>query len=138
MAASSCLSTMRRISLDMEAPCFNRNATHPPRSHRAKRPTRNSRAAPMASNDPAAVPSAPIVSCASRGPVDRMPVAKKSAKVNPLEDASAATSSWRHPSPRGRCQPAATAARSEEHMSELQSLRHLVCRLLLEKKKQKQ
>src|SRR5438045_6350963 len=28
-------------------------------------------------------------------------------------------------------------ARSEEHMSELQSLRHLVCRLLLEKKKKK-
>src|SRR5437899_10008489 len=29
-------------------------------------------------------------------------------------------------------------ARSEEHTSELQSLRHLVCRLLLEKKKQVQ
>src|SRR5205814_5238701 len=29
------------------------------------------------------------------------------------------------------------AARSEEHTSELQSLRHLVCRLLLEKKKTK-
>src|SRR5262245_63564790 len=28
-----------------------------------------------------------------------------------------------------------TRARSEEHTSELQSLRHLVCRLLLEKKK---
>src|SRR5437899_5394781 len=28
--------------------------------------------------------------------------------------------------------------RSEEHTSELQSLRHLVCRLLLEKKKNKQ
>src|SRR5437899_8249895 len=28
-----------------------------------------------------------------------------------------------------------TAERSEEHTSELQSLRHLVCRLLLEKKK---
>src|SRR5262245_64705136 len=28
-----------------------------------------------------------------------------------------------------------TGARSEEHTSELQSLRHLVCRLLLEKKK---
>src|SRR5262245_25378835 len=28
-----------------------------------------------------------------------------------------------------------TAARSEEHTSELQSLRHLVCRLLLEKNK---
>src|SRR5262245_64050802 len=29
-------------------------------------------------------------------------------------------------------------ARSEEHTSELQSLRHLVCRLLLEKKKHQQ
>src|SRR5262245_66323192 len=34
--------------------------------------------------------------------------------------------------------PALPAARSEEHTSELQSLRHLVCRLLLEKKKKKQ
>src|SRR5262245_66005239 len=32
---------------------------------------------------------------------------------------------------------ATAAARSEEHTSELQSLRHLVCRLLLEKKKKK-
>src|SRR5262245_62266171 len=31
--------------------------------------------------------------------------------------------------------PAPTISRSEEHTSELQSLRHLVCRLLLEKKK---
>src|SRR5436853_4411294 len=31
---------------------------------------------------------------------------------------------------------AGQAGRSEEHTSELQSLRHLVCRLLLEKKKQ--
>src|SRR5438045_5021168 len=31
----------------------------------------------------------------------------------------------------------AEAKRSEEHTSELQSLRHLVCRLLLEKKKKK-
>src|SRR5262245_63344816 len=30
---------------------------------------------------------------------------------------------------------ARTVSRSEEHTSELQSLRHLVCRLLLEKKK---
>src|SRR5258705_1289045 len=32
--------------------------------------------------------------------------------------------------------PPGDRARSEEHTSELQSLRHLVCRLLLEKKKQ--
>src|SRR5262245_63298857 len=31
----------------------------------------------------------------------------------------------------------ARTSRSEEHTSELQSLRHLVCRLLLEKKKKK-
>src|ERR1039458_3853633 len=30
--------------------------------------------------------------------------------------------------------PTASATRSEEHTSELQSLRHLVCRLLLEKR----
>src|SRR5437899_5549993 len=35
-----------------------------------------------------------------------------------------------------RKRPPAAASRSEEHTSELQSLRHLVCRLLLEKKKE--
>src|SRR5205814_8815918 len=34
-----------------------------------------------------------------------------------------------------RSAPRSSACRSEEHTSELQSLRHLVCRLLLEKKK---
>src|SRR5262245_65381273 len=33
--------------------------------------------------------------------------------------------------------PSSQGCRSEEHTSELQSLRHLVCRLLLEKKKKK-
>src|SRR5438045_9707046 len=33
--------------------------------------------------------------------------------------------------------PSRRRSRSEEHTSELQSLRHLVCRLLLEKKKKK-
>src|SRR5437899_6246097 len=33
------------------------------------------------------------------------------------------------------CWETASGIRSEEHTSELQSLRHLVCRLLLEKKK---
>src|SRR5438045_8065887 len=54
-----------------------------------------------------------------------------------------------HSAPRRRC-PASTneaapvpsssrtrRVRSEEHTSELQSLRHLVCRLLLEKKKKR-
>src|SRR5687767_15777014 len=36
-----------------------------------------------------------------------------------------------------RAIPGASGARSEEHTSELQSLAYLVCRLLLEKKKQK-
>src|SRR5690349_22755960 len=45
---------------------------------------------------------------------------------------------WRHR--RGRCRPRAARlhdppSRSEEHTSELQSRRDLVCRLLLEKKK---
>src|SRR5947199_4378893 len=38
-------------------------------------------------------------------------------------------------SPASCTTPFAPAVRSEEHTSELQSLRHLVCRLLLEKKK---
>src|SRR5262245_64866298 len=40
---------------------------------------------------------------------------------------------------RARCAGRSTRSsrRSEEHTSELQSLRHLVCRLLLEKKKKK-
>src|SRR5207244_9384054 len=38
---------------------------------------------------------------------------------------------------RARWLPALCAARSEEHTSELQSPDHLVCRLLLEKKKKK-
>src|SRR5205814_3947100 len=42
-------------------------------------------------------------------------------------------SSGRSPQPSRRAR--ARDARSEEHTSELQSLRHLVCRLLLEKKK---
>src|SRR5947199_6972916 len=37
--------------------------------------------------------------------------------------------------PRHRRRPRVRRVRSEEHTSELQSLRHLVCRLLLEKKK---
>src|ERR1035438_3150821 len=40
---------------------------------------------------------------------------------------------WR-PTGAGNCPSPASWCRSEEHTSELQSLRHLVCRLLLEKK----
>src|ERR1039458_5446093 len=43
---------------------------------------------------------------------------------------------WRRWRPHGGSAPAGRGSwRSEEHTSELQSLRHLVCRLLLEKKK---
>src|SRR2546429_3651854 len=41
----------------------------------------------------------------------------------------------RHGQPRAAPASAARASRSEEHTSELQSRLHLVCRLLLEKKK---
>src|SRR5215813_14732570 len=46
----------------------------------------------------------------------------------------------RSPAPDGRSRPAGfrPRARSEEHTSELQSRPHLVCRLLLEKKKHNQ
>src|SRR5437870_11060423 len=44
---------------------------------------------------------------------------------------------WARRSRPGRCGAAAWWCRSEEHTSELQSRGHLVCRLLLEKKKNK-
>src|SRR5205814_10339189 len=60
---------------------------------------------------------------------------------------SAVSVGWRSASVFGTISPNTTdtivseistvALRSEEHTSELQSLRHLVCRLLLEKKKKK-
>src|SRR5882724_1850919 len=52
----------------------------------------------------------------------------------PISSASPASA----PNPRSRATPSPpTWTRSEEHTSELQSLRHLVCRLLLEKKNKK-
>src|SRR2546429_3819808 len=70
-------------------------------------------------------------------------------RVSPASSALAALSRFHEPFPSGSCNPTevlkqldalgspATAAttRSEEHTSELQSRLHLVCRLLLEKKK---
>src|SRR5437899_6793309 len=41
------------------------------------------------------------------------------------------------PTPLRMAMPSFSSQRSEEHTSELQSLRHLVCRLLLEKKKER-
>src|SRR3712207_8003795 len=48
--------------------------------------------------------------------------------------------SWKRPKPRGKpsmrlCESPSLPLRSEEHTSELQSRQYLVCRLLLEKKK---
>src|SRR5205814_5134242 len=55
-----------------------------------------------------------------------LPRSTPSAATGPVPNRSA---------PADHAPDAPTAPRSEEHTSELQSLRHLVCRLLLEKKK---
>src|SRR5262245_63947737 len=52
----------------------------------------------------------------------------------PLRDLNTATANTSTATPI-TYEPIVEARRSEEHTSELQSLRHLVCRLLLEKKK---
>src|SRR5690349_22596145 len=65
---------------------------------------------------------------ASRRCVDRLAAAAARAGAAPLR------ASWRP----ARTGAAGAARRSEEHTSELQSRRDLVCRLLLEKKKKKQ
>src|ERR1039458_10745262 len=55
---------------------------------------------------------------------------------HPWTEPERPTITWRHAwfSPNSDSASRASAIRSEEHTSELQSLRHLVCRLLLEKK----
>src|SRR5687768_17621036 len=65
----------------------------------------------------------------------------RSIGCSPAVSPRSATARFRPPA-RGRCAPRRTSrsrsrstARSEEHTSELQSRLHLVCRLLLEKKK---
>src|SRR5471030_3561042 len=52
-----------------------------------------------------------------------------------LHDALPICSRWSPRGLRGSSPRRGDSARSEEHTSELQSLRHIVCRLLLEKKK---
>src|SRR5205814_3190900 len=69
-------------------------------------------------------------SCIARTAVSMSPWPVSSITEPPRERSRSSTSS--PPTP-GRCRSG--CARSEEHTSELQSLRHLVCRLLLEKKK---
>src|SRR5436853_4736396 len=53
----------------------------------------------------------------------------------PPRSASGALSTGTASTTRRECRGPDEGVRSEEHTSELQSLRHLVCRLLLEKKK---
>src|SRR5437899_9094777 len=60
---------------------------------------------------------------------DALPISSLRAR---LENASSAVDRFRE---REALSDVLGARRSEEHTSELQSLRHLVCRLLLEKKK---
>src|ERR1039458_10496110 len=67
-------------------------------------------------------------------PLGRDPVAM--ARSTPISGGTERAPSSRISSTRSLCNPSsAISNRSEEHTSELQSLRHLVCRLLLEKKK---
>src|SRR5947208_11773014 len=61
----------------------------------------------------------------------------RSAPASTARPRSARTATRRRRSAR-RCCSTRPAARSEEHTSELQSPDHLVCRLLLEKKKKKE
>src|SRR5262245_62562313 len=65
-------------------------------------------------------------------------VSASSATVRPIERVMRSPSVVGSPRPAGPSPATAEASRSEEHTSELQSLRHLVCRLLLEKKKNNQ
>src|SRR5262245_62216647 len=53
----------------------------------------------------------------------------------PAPSKAAETDLSRRATPPASLAPPSPPRRSEEHTSELQSLRHLVCRLLLEKKK---
>src|SRR2546425_7133134 len=82
---------------------------------------------PQVSADPISQPSA-----TPKNPPKR-PMAPASAKKRLRTSRSVAPSAFRMPISRRR-----SRMRSEEHTSELQSLAYLVCRLLLEKKKNNQ
>src|SRR5258705_7024549 len=75
-----------------------------------------------------------------RSRVGRHPADSVQREDVPGAGSAAGRGTARRPSPRARARHGADGLRdeherSEEHTSELQSLRHLVCRLLLEKKK---
>src|SRR5262245_63297470 len=85
-----------------------------------------------------ALPIFPRVSTNARrdGAPTRCPSSRRTADAVHVENQHQGESEAARPGRlRVRCEPAADPDRSEEHTSELQSLRHLVCRLLLEKKK---
>src|SRR5205814_10697732 len=69
------------------------------------------------------------------------PVARRTSRSSPKKARRASrrcgTSREKRPPWRAARNRPRSVPRSEEHTSELQSLRHLVCRLLLEKKKKK-
>src|SRR5258708_37008113 len=65
---------------------------------------------------------------------DALPICLPSGPVRFWKSRTWARAYWVSP-PASRSSGATPAARSEEHTSELQSPDHLVCRLLLEKKK---
>src|ERR1035441_10110190 len=99
------------------SPCLPLNSLPPPASSSARVPSgrsppppRPSAAAPSSSPEPR--PTAPSPSARPSSP----PAFPPSPSPSPAS-------------------PRSLSSRSEEHTSELQSLRHLVCRLLLEKKK---
>src|SRR5205814_7637599 len=64
------------------------------------------------------------------------PRIEREAKVNPMNKAPQSPRKIEAGLKLYRRKPISAPVRSEEHTSELQSLRHLVCRLLLEKKKE--
>src|SRR5258705_9779180 len=71
---------------------------------------------------------------------DALPISTRRRRSSPSSwstapSAATSTGTRRAPPSSTRCAGRRQRCRSEEHTSELQSLRHLVCRLLLEKKK---
>src|SRR5207253_9671911 len=77
---------------------------------------------------------------------DALPICAQCARGASVQPRTGCPGEVRAPEPGGRAgehlragsrSPLLTARRSEEHTSELQSRGHLVCRLLLEKKKRK-
>src|SRR5690625_6224038 len=79
-------------------------------------------------------PSASTPSLHAALPISTSPSARCSVTPAPTRSAPRSAPPWR-PTPPAPCADRHWPPRSEEHTSELQSRGHLVCRLLLEKKK---